>query len=122
MSCTGLICGGNRSGTFAISLLLALPGLPSAPRTAPGDEEGEETEEEYRALNPEGVLGKSAQEIEHLSLEDKLRCAQSSLWRGGKAHTKKLTRTDTSCTFTPHVACRRAQQSTAFQSRASAAF
>ncbi|GAA5963144.1 hypothetical protein JCM8115_001033 [Rhodotorula mucilaginosa] len=63
--------GKGRSGTFAISLLLALPGLPSAPSIAPTDEERDEAEE-YRALDPKGVLGKTDDEIKNVSLEDKL--------------------------------------------------
>ncbi|GAA5984463.1 hypothetical protein JCM10908_003357 [Rhodotorula pacifica] len=64
--------GKGRSGTFAISLLLALPGLPSAPTIAPTDETRDE-EEEYRALDPKGVLGRTDEEIKDLSLEDKLK-------------------------------------------------
>ncbi|GAA5886065.1 hypothetical protein JCM3774_005716, partial [Rhodotorula dairenensis] len=63
--------GKGRSGTFAISLLLALPGLPSAPTIVPTDEK-RDAEEEYRALDPRGVLGKTDEEIKHLSLDDKL--------------------------------------------------
>ncbi|KWU41832.1 hypothetical protein RHOSPDRAFT_36600 [Rhodotorula sp. JG-1b] len=66
-----VVAGKGRSGTFAISLLLALPGLPSAPSIAPTDEERDKAEE-YRALDPKGVLGKTDDEIKNLSLEDKL--------------------------------------------------
>lgn len=80
----------KRSGTFAISLLLALPGLPSAPSIAPTNGAHRDEEEEYRALDPKGVLGKTDDEIKHLSLEDKLQYARDFPTRVGTELTSKF--------------------------------
>ncbi|GAA6056952.1 hypothetical protein JCM3770_001982 [Rhodotorula araucariae] len=66
--------GKGRSGTFAISLLLALPGLPSAPEL-PSDEPALSSSEGkgvYGPLDPRAVLGRSSGDIAALSLQDKL--------------------------------------------------
>lgn len=70
----------RRSGTFALSLLLALPGLPSAPALSNCDDLDSSTsakndkDAEYGPLDPRAVLGRSSGDISSLSLQDKLEC------------------------------------------------
>ncbi|GAA5853527.1 hypothetical protein JCM9279_001302 [Rhodotorula babjevae] len=70
--------GKGRSGTFALSLLLALPGLPSAPALSSGNDISSPTstksdkDAEYGPLDPRAVLGRSSGDISSLSLQDKL--------------------------------------------------
>ncbi|GAA6012785.1 hypothetical protein JCM10207_005359 [Rhodosporidiobolus poonsookiae] len=58
--------GKGRSGTFAISLLLTLPGIPAAPAIASS------TNENWSALDPRAVLPKSGEDIAKMSCSDKL--------------------------------------------------
>ncbi|TNY22633.1 hypothetical protein DMC30DRAFT_414918 [Rhodotorula diobovata] len=68
--------GKGRSGTFALSLLLALPGLPSAPALSSDGNSSEDAKSEkdavYGPLDPRAVLGRSSGDISSLSLQDKL--------------------------------------------------
>ncbi|BGO95111.1 hypothetical protein NBRC10512_006395 [Rhodotorula toruloides] len=65
--------GKGRSGTFALSLLLALPGLPSAP-ALPKDDKANQSDDlkTYGPLDPRAVLAKSGSDIQDLPMEDKL--------------------------------------------------
>ncbi|BGP27258.1 phosphatidylinositol-3,4,5-trisphosphate 3-phosphatase [Rhodotorula toruloides] len=65
--------GKGRSGTFALSLLLALPGLPPAPALT-GDEKAKDANDmkAYGPLDPHAVLAKPGADVQDLSLEDKL--------------------------------------------------
>ncbi|GAA5937288.1 hypothetical protein JCM3775_001603 [Rhodotorula graminis] len=67
--------GKGRSGTFALSLLLALPGLPSAPPLSSSDSSTTAKSDKdavYGPLDPRAVLGRSSGDISSLSLQDKL--------------------------------------------------
>ncbi|BGP19573.1 hypothetical protein JCM10213_000173 [Rhodosporidiobolus nylandii] len=66
--------GKGRSGSFAISLLLTLPGLPSAPAMAvPADEEkAVKLGESKYSLDARAVQGKSENEIAGMTYKEKL--------------------------------------------------
>ncbi|GAA5900106.1 hypothetical protein JCM6882_002614 [Rhodosporidiobolus microsporus] len=64
--------GKGRSGSFAISLLLSLPGLPSAPAIESDPSTGSDEKDEKNALDPRVVLGKTTEEIAHMTMQDKL--------------------------------------------------
>ncbi|GAA5909708.1 hypothetical protein JCM8208_003851 [Rhodotorula glutinis] len=65
--------GKGRSGTFALSLLLALPGLPSAPALSSSSTTAKtEKDAVYGPLDPRAVFGRSSGDISSLSLQDKL--------------------------------------------------
>ncbi|GAA5986016.1 hypothetical protein JCM11641_004902 [Rhodosporidiobolus odoratus] len=68
--------GKGRSGSFAISLLITLPGLPSAPPTSiPSSKDGEKDRnlcESKYALDPRAVTGKTEEEIAGMTMQEKL--------------------------------------------------
>lgn len=61
------IAGKGRTGSLAISLLLALPGLPSAPEL-----EGETEDGSNGPLDPRAVVGSSKEEIASMTMSQKL--------------------------------------------------
>ncbi|GAA5853140.1 hypothetical protein JCM8547_000215 [Rhodosporidiobolus lusitaniae] len=61
--------GKGRSGSFALSLLLALPGLPSAPEVG---EKDDGIEKKNNALDPQAVIGKTPEEIDNITMDQKL--------------------------------------------------